>query len=132
MGKQHADSTCDPRHSARFPMEFMKKLTRVGLPPHHLYVDKGMVLMLLRSLSPRQRLCNGARLILSKATNILLYCWIATGDYAREEALIPRIQIRRQDEQFIEWNRRQFPVMPAIALTIKKIYGQTLKEWDSG
>ncbi len=123
-----ADSTSDPRDSTRFPVEFLNKLTPAGLPPHHLYLKKGMVLMLLRNLSPKKGLCNGTRLILNKATNILLHCKIASGDHAGEEVLISRIEMKHQDEQFIEWNRRQFPVRPAFAMTINKSQGQTLKK----
>ena len=32
-----------------------------------------------------------------------------------------------QDEQFIEWNWRQFQITPAFAMTINKGKGQTLK-----
>ena len=31
-------------------------------------------------------------------------------------------------ERFIEWNRRQFPVRPALAITINKNQDQTLKQ----
>ena len=96
-----ADSTSGPRDSIR-SMEFQKRLTPAGFPPHHLYMKEGMVLMLLRDLSPKQGLCNGTRIILNKATHILLYCKIASGDNAREEVLIPRIEIKHQDDQFIE------------------------------
>ena len=48
-----ADSTSDPRNSTRFPMEFLNKLTSAGFPPHHLCIKKGMVCMLLRSLSSK-------------------------------------------------------------------------------
>ena len=105
---------------------FLNKLIPVGLSPHHLCIEKAMVLMLMLRLTPKKELCNGTRIILIKATNTLLYCRIASGNYAREEMLIPRIQIKCQDEQFIELNRRQFPVTPSIAMTIKKIHGQTL------
>ena len=122
-----ADSTCDPKDSTRFPIEFLNKLTPAGLPPHRLYLKKGMVLMLLRNLSPKQGLCNGTRLILTKVSNILLNCKIASGDHAGEEVLIPRINIMHRDELFIDWNRRQFPVRPAFAMTINKSQGQTFK-----
>ena len=39
--------TSDPRESSRFPVEFMSKLTPAGLPPHHLYIELGVVHMLL-------------------------------------------------------------------------------------
>ena len=123
-----ADSTCEPKDSTRFPVELLNKLTPAGLPPHHLYIKKGMVLMLLRNLSPKHGLCNGTRLILNKATRILLYCKIASGDHAGKEVLIPRVELKHQDEQFIPWNRRQFPVRPAFAMTINKSQGQTLKQ----
>ena len=80
--------------------------------------------MLPRSLSTMQGLCNNTRLILFKAANILLHCKIASGDYAREEVLIPGMEIK----QFIEWNRRQFPVRPSFAMTINKCQGLTLKK----
>ena len=83
--------------------------------------------MLLRNLSPKQGLCNGTRLILTKVSNILLNCKIASGDHAGEEVLIPRINIMHRDELFIDWNRRQFPVRPAFAMTINKSQGQTFK-----
>ena len=43
-----------------------------------------------------------------------------------EEVYIPRIQIKRQDGQFIKWNRRQFPVTPAITMTFHKSQSKTL------
>ena len=43
----------------------------------------------------------------------------------QQQVLIPRIKIKRQDEQFIEWNRRQFQVTLAFAMTINKTQGQT-------
>ena len=106
--------------SIRFPVEFLIRLTPAGLPPHHLNIEEGMVLMLLPAKpSPKQRLCSSTRIILNKATNILLYCTIASGDYAREELLILRIKIKCQGEQFVEWNRRHFPVRHAFAMTTK-------------
>ena len=107
-------------------MKLLNKLTPAKLSPHH--IEKGMVLMLMQNLSPKQGLCNGTRIVLNKATNMLLYCKIASGDYAGEEVLIPTTEMKHQGEQFIEWNRRQFPVRPALAITINKNQGQTLKQ----
>ena len=52
---------------------------------------------------------------------------IASGDYARDELFIPRIEIKHQDEQSIEWNRRQFPIRPAFAMTMNESQSQTLR-----
>ena len=93
-----------------------------------MYMTKGMTLMLLLSLPPKHGLCSSIRLILSKATSIFLHCEIATGDNAREEELIHRIEIRHQDEQFIEWNGRQFQVKPDFAMIINKWHDRTLKK----
>ena len=127
-----ADSTCNPRDSNRFLEEFLNKLTPAGLLPHHLYIKKGMVLMLLQSLSTKQEPYNSTRLILNKATNIHLYSKIASVDYARKEVLIPRIKVKHQDDQFIKWNRRQFPVTPAFEIAINKSQGQTLNVVEVG
>ena len=91
-----------------------------------------MVLMLLQSLTPKQGLCNGIRFFLNTATNIVLYCIMASVDYAREEVLISGIAIKHQDEQFIEWNWRHFPVRSAFALIINSSQGQTLRKCKSG
>ena len=121
----------DPRDSIKFPVEFLNKLTHAGLPTHHLYIKGGMVLMLLRRLAPKQGLCNSTRIILNRATNIPLYCKVASGNYAREEVHIPRIEIKHQDDKFIEWNQRNFQFRPAFAMTINKTQGQKQK-WESG
>ena len=122
-----ADSTSDPRDYTRSPMEFVNKLTSDGLPPHLLYIMKSMVPMLLRILSPKQCLCNNTGLMLNSATKILHYCMIASGVYAGEEVLISTIVIKHQDDQFIEWNRRQFTFRPAFSMTINIVKGQTKK-----
>ena len=41
------------------------------------------------------------------------------------------MEIKHQDEQFIEWDRRQFSVRPAFAMTINKGQGQTQKSIGS-
>ena len=82
--------------------------------------------MLLRNINPRQGLCNGTRLIYDRCIdNKLLQCRIVeTGRIV----LIPRITfIPKLNEYPFEWQRRQFPVRIAFAITINKSQGQTLK-----
>ena len=45
-------STSDNGDSTWFLVELLNKLIPAGLPPHHLYIKIGMVLMLMRILSP--------------------------------------------------------------------------------
>ena len=75
--------------------------------------------MLLRNLNPRQGLCNGTRLIVTKATKLVLYCKIASGKKTRgwhhnkfvflgnhkgQEVYIPRIELSSNDDKFpLKW-----------------------------
>ena len=82
--------------------------------------------MILRNINPREGLCNGTRVIFEKCIeNKLLQCrTVETG----RVVLIPRITfIPKMNEYPFEWQRRQFPVRPAFAMTINKSQGQTLK-----
>ena len=90
------------------PPDFQKKLNHAGLHPHK---ERHGPHAPAKPLT-QARTCNNTRIIHLKASNILLYCRITSGEYSREEVLISWIKIQRQDEQFIEWNWRQFPVRP--------------------
>ena len=121
-----ADSLENPSDSFRFNIEFLNTLRPNGFPHHILNLKPGMPLMLLRNINPRQGLCNGTRLIFEKCIdNRLLQCKIVeTG----RMVLIPRIIfIPKVNEYPFEWQRRQFPVRTAFAITINKSQGQTLK-----
>ncbi|GBO29830.1 hypothetical protein AVEN_154671-1 [Araneus ventricosus] len=45
-----------------YPPEFLHDLTPSGMPPHALMLKKGVIVMLLRNLNPKQGFCNGTRL----------------------------------------------------------------------
>ena len=96
----------------------MNNLIPTGLYQLHFYIWKSIVLMLHRSLSPKQRHCNIISLIFIKATNILLYCKIVSVDNARDEVITEMVQLMHLNGQFIECNRRQFPVLPAFTINI--------------
>ena len=127
-GSKHssADSLENPADAFRFNTEYLNTLRPNGFPQHILNLKSGMPLMLLRNINPRQGLCNGTRLIFEKCIdNKLLQCKIfETGRLV----LIPRIIfIPKANEYPFEWQRRQFPVRAAFAITINKSQGQTLK-----
>ena len=107
----------------RFNTEYLNTLNPNGFPQHILTLKKGMPLMLLRNLNPRQGLCNGTRLTYEDSLNnkVLKCSIVATG----REVLIPRITfIPKLGEYPFGWHRRQFPVKPAFAMTINKSQGK--------
>jgi ATP-dependent exoDNAse (exonuclease V) alpha subunit len=107
-------------------VENLNTLSPKGFAKHTLNLKPGMPLVILRNINPRQGLCNGTRVVFEKCIdNKLLQCKIVeTGRIV----LIPRITfIPKANEYPFEWQRRQFPVRPAFAMTINKSQGQTLK-----
>ena len=126
MVLQSADSLENPDDSFRFNTEYLNTLRPNGFPHHILNLKPGMPLMLLRNINPRQGLCNGTRVIFNKCIeNKLLECTVVE---TMRVVLIPRITfIPKINEYPFEWQRRQFPVRPAFAMTINKSQGQTLK-----
>ena len=123
---QSADTLENPEDCFRFNMEYLNTLKPNGFPQHVLNLKPGMPLMLLRNISPRQGLCNGTRVIFDRCVeNKLLQCRIVE---TNQIVFIPRITfIPKLNEYPFEWQRRQFPVRPAFAMTINKSQGQTLK-----
>ena len=121
-----ADTLENPQDAFRFNTEYLNTLKPNGFPQHILNLKPGMPLMLLRNINPRQGLCNGTRLIFDNCIdNKLLQCRIVESGRI---VLIPRITfIPKPSEYPFEWQRRQFPVRPAFAMTINKSQGQTLK-----
>jgi hypothetical protein len=124
-----ADSTANDDDATRFPSEYLNSLSPAGMPQHRLCLKEGMPLMLLRNLNPMEGLCNGTRLIMKEVINgRLLKAVIANGDKAGRVVLIPRITLQPSDDVYaFQWQRRQFPVRVAFAMTINKSQGQSLE-----
>lgn len=65
--------------NAVYTTEFLNTLNLSGMPRHRLEVKVGCVLMLMRNLNPKEGLCNGTRLLLTKAGDRVLEGVILTG-----------------------------------------------------
>ena len=122
-----ADFTVDPDDVTRFTTEFLNSITPVGIPPHRLILKIGSPLMLLLNINPKNGLCNGTRLI--SVNRNLLQCQFAGGENDGRTVLLPRIMFKLNDndpKEFpVEWQRREFPVRTAFAMTINKSQGQS-------
>ncbi|XP_050065995.1 uncharacterized protein LOC126555074 [Aphis gossypii] len=56
----------DPDEVANYPTEFLNTLEPDGLPPYNLTLKVGSIVMLLRNLDSKRRLCNGTRLVVTE------------------------------------------------------------------
>lgn len=123
-----ADSLVEDADQLDIPQEYLNTLCAPGFPPHHLVIKPGMPVMLLRNLSATDGLCNGTRLIAGRVLSPrLLEATIACGKNAGRQVFIPRLPLQPPDDAFpFRWERRQFPIRPAFAMTVNKAQGQTL------
>ena len=121
-----ADTLENSEDLLRYNTEYLNTLSPNGFPSHVIRIKPGTPLMLLRNINPREGLCNGTRLLFRRAiNNRILECSIMSSG---EVVLIPRICFIPKDKEYpFDWQRRQFPVRPAFAMTINKAQGQTLR-----
>lgn len=85
----------DGEDPTEFPQAFLYTLTASGLPPHWLTLKRGAIVMLLRSLDTKNRLCNGSRLIVCKLQNPILECKFLPGTSKGDKVLIPKSSCSR-------------------------------------
>lgn len=116
----------DPNDVINYPPEFLHELTPSGMPPHKLLLKKGVIIMLLRNLNSKKGLCNGSRLTILELGIHFLKAEIISECNRGDVVFLPRIDLAPSDTNlpFI-LKRRQFPIIPAYAITINKSQGQT-------
>lgn len=82
--------------------------------------------MLLRNLNASKGLCNGTRLIVRRMNENSLICEIISESHKGDKVIISRIDLAPSDTNLpFKLKRRQFPILPAFAITINKSQGQT-------
>ena len=107
--------------------EYFNTLNPSSLSSYELILRLYPVIMLLRNLNIDEGLCNGTRLLVVKMSDNVLCCEILTGDKAGQLAFIHRISLTSERDYPFKFQRRQFLVKLAFAMTINKAQGQTFK-----
>ncbi len=114
-------------NQANYPIEFLNSINISGLPPHKLILKKSQPIMLLRNINPTNALCNGSRLKVVKVQNRLIQAEVAFGSSKGKQVFIPRMPLIPTETKLpFKFQRLQFPIRPAYAITINKSQGQTL------
>ena len=112
----------------RYSPEFLHQQTPSGMPPHELTLKVGAIIMLLRNMQQLRGLCNGTRLRIRSMHEFFLCAEVITGSGIGNVIFIPRIDITPSESQLpFVLKRRQFPIIPAFAMTINKSQGQTFE-----
>jgi hypothetical protein len=118
------DKVLDDEKIIEYPTEFLNSLEISGLPSHELILKIGSPVMLLRNLDP-PTLCNGTRVCIKNLLPNVIEATVMTGCATGENVFIPRIPLISEDLGFT-FQRLQFPVRIAFAMTINKAQGQSL------
>jgi len=111
-----------------FPTEFLNSIEASGLPQHRLCLKINAVVLLMRNLNTSIGLINGTRLQVKRMHNHCIECKVLTGQLSGKIVMIPRIKLTPSEGIFpFTFERFQFPLVLAFAMTINKSQGQTLK-----
>ena len=128
MDKIHSfkpiDSITDPNEVINYPNEFVNSLNLPGLLPYNFQLKVGSVIIVLWNLN-QPKLCDGTRLAVKKYEKFD-WSYYNSRNVQKREMLIPRIPLMPTDFGF-EFQRVQFPVRLAFAISINESQGQSLE-----
>jgi ATP-dependent DNA helicase PIF1 len=108
-----------------YKTECFNSLDLPGMPRHVLQMKIGVKIIVLRNIN-QPKLCNGTRLAVKKLVRNVVEATILTGLLKGEDVLIPRVPLIPTDMPF-QFERLQFPIQLAFAITINKVQGQSLQ-----
>ncbi|GBO28102.1 hypothetical protein AVEN_219901-1 [Araneus ventricosus] len=100
-----------------------------GMPPYALMLKKGVIVILLRNLNPKQGLCNGTCLLITGLHENFISAKTVSECNRGGVVFLPRIELAPSDVNLpFVLKRRQFPLIPAYAMIINKSQGQTFDQ----
>ncbi|KAK1928086.1 hypothetical protein P3T76_016450 [Phytophthora citrophthora] len=94
-----------------------------------MVLKAGTSIIMIRNLNSDEALCNGTRLRVVSLREKCIDATIMSGTRRGQRVFIPRIVFLSDDEdkEFpFTLRRKQFPVVPAFAMTINKAQGQSI------
>ncbi|GBM73815.1 hypothetical protein AVEN_80244-1 [Araneus ventricosus] len=119
----------DQNDLQNYPPEFLHDLPPSGMPPHALMLNKGVIVMLLRNLNPKQGLCNGTHLSITGLHENFISAKIVSEFNSGGVVFLPRIELAPSDVNLpFVLKRRQFPLISAYTMAINKSQGQTFDQ----
>jgi len=123
----HVNVTEDAAVAVPFAVEYLQSISLASIPPSCLRLKIGAPLILIRNLSPRERLCNGTRMSVLGIRRSCLQVAILGGTFDGMIRLFPRIKLTTalEDLPFV-LKRTLFPVRLCFAMTVNKSQGQSL------
>ncbi|OWZ20700.1 Helitron helicase [Phytophthora megakarya] len=112
-----------------FEQELLNSLNFSGIPPHRIVLNVGPPVIMTRNLNSDAGLCNGTRLRVVSLREQSIEATIMSGLFEGKTVFIPRIIVYSEDDdkEFpFKLLRKQFPAVPAFAMTINKAQGQSI------
>ncbi|OWZ05401.1 Helitron helicase [Phytophthora megakarya] len=103
-----------------FEQEFLNSLNFSGILPHKIVLMVGIPIIMIRNLNSDAGLCNGTRLRVVSPRDRSVEAIVISGSAKRNTVLISRIIFYTEDDD------KEFPVVPAFAMTINKAQGQSI------